>query len=290
MSQGSVSTSEKPMTWASRFWRHRAGRIVRASVFAYLLFLLLMMWLENLLIYPTWQIPDGDWSPAGVAFEDHNLTSDDGTRINAWYFEHPQPCAYVLYSHGNGENLAHLGEYMDDLRSAYKVSILAYDYRGYGRSGGKPQESGILADARAAQQWLAQRAGTPTDQVVLWGRSIGGAVSVQLATDLGARGLILERTFTSLPDVAAVHYPFLPVRWLMRNRYDSLGRIEEYQGPILQSHGTADEVVPFTLGEQLFAAAGSPRKQFVRMPGVTHNGPNSKDYYTVLCRFLTELP
>ena len=184
----------------------------------------------------------------------------------------------------------HLGEYLDGLREEYGVSILAFDYRGYGKSGGKPNESGILADSRASQRWLAQRAGISTNQVVLWGRSIGGAVSVQLAVDLGARGVILERTFTSLPDVAARHYPFLPVRTLMRNRYDSLSRITKYRGPLLQSHGTADEIVPFALGEKLFAAAGSTQKRFLAMPGVTHNGPNTKDYYTELRRFLNNLP
>ena len=265
-------------------------RIIRALAIGYLFFVLLMMWLETVLIYPRWQIPPGDWSPAGVALEDVYFDSEDGTSLNAWYFAHPQPRAHVLYCHGNGEDLSHLGEYMDGLREEYDVSILAFDYRGYGKSDGKPHEQGILADGRAAQRRLAQRAGIPTNQVVLWGRSIGGAVSVQLAVDLGARGVILERTFTSLPDVAARHYPFLPVRWLMRNRYDSRSSIPQYRGPLLQSHGTADEVVPFALGEELFAAAGSANKRFLAMPGVTHNGPNAEDYYTVLRRFLNDLP
>ncbi len=261
-----------------------------ALVIGYLLFVLLMMWLEKFLIYPTWQIPTGDWHPSGVQFEDVYLDSEDGTRINAWYFAHASPRAYVLYCHGNGEDLSHMGEYLDGLREDYQVSILACDYRGYGKSAGKPHEAGIMADGRSAQRWLAQRAGIPVNQVVLWGRSIGGAVCVQLAADLGARAMILERTFTSLPDVAARHYPFLPVRWLMRNRYNSISHIREYQGPLLQSHGTADEVVPFPLGQQLFDAAGSTRKLFVVMPDVTHNGPNTEEYYTELRRFLRELP
>jgi fermentation-respiration switch protein FrsA (DUF1100 family) len=101
--------------------------------------------------------------------------------------------------------------------------------------------------------------------------------------------LILERTFSNLPDVAAYHYSWLPVRRLLRNRFDSLARIGHYHGPLLQSHGTADEVVPFALGQRLFSAAAAEPKQFVVMPGVTHNGPNDEDYYTELARFLARL-
>jgi fermentation-respiration switch protein FrsA (DUF1100 family) len=147
----------------------------------------------------------------------------------------------------------------------------------------------VVEDARAAQRWLAQRVGLSTSEIVLWGRSIGGAMAVQLAADPGARGLILERTFTTLPAVAACHYPWFPTRWLMRNQFDSMSRIGAYRGPLLQSHGTADEVVPFAQGKQLFEAAAASPKQFVAMPDVTHNGPNDGDYYTVLQRFLDRL-
>jgi fermentation-respiration switch protein FrsA (DUF1100 family) len=111
-----------------------------------------------------------------------------------------------------------------------------------------------------------------------------------LAADPGARALILERTFTSLPDVAAHHYWWLPVRRLLRNRFDSMSRIGAYHGPLLQSHGTADEVVPFELGTRLFDAATATPKQFVAMPDVTHNGPSDEEYYTELRRFLERLP
>ncbi len=283
-SQPAAARRQRPRSWRGTLWRW-----TRAVTVGYLILVLFMMWFETQLIFPTWQIPPGDWNPAGVEFEDVVFDSEDGTRLHGWYFEHPAPRAHVLYSHGNGENLAHLGEYMDGLREEYGVSIFAYDYRGYGKSDGKPDEPGILRDGRAAQRHLAQRAGIATEQVVHWGRSIGGAVAVQLAADVGARGIILERTFTSLPDVAARHYPWLPVRRLMRNQFNSLARIGEFRGPLLQSHGTHDEIVPFVLGKQLFDAAASERKQFVPMPGVTHNGPNTKDYYTELHLFFEQL-
>ena len=262
---------------------------MRAGAIAYLLILLIMMWFETTLIFPRWAIAPGDWQPQGFAYEDVWFTSSDGTRLHGWYFERPGATTYVLYCHGNGEDVAGLGEYMDTLRDRHGVSLFAFDFRGYGRSEGRPEEGGIIADACAAQQWLAQRAGVSTTDIVLWGRSIGGAIAVQVAADYGARGLILERTFTSLPDVAARHYWWLPVRLLMRNRFDSLRRIGAYHGPLLQSHGTADEIVPYELGQQLFAAAAATPKQFVTMPDVTHNGPNDEDYYTELQRFLEQL-
>lgn len=249
-----------------------------------------MMWLETLLIFPTWQIPPGDWQPVGLDQEEVEFQAEDGTRLHGWYFEHARPQAHVLYCHGNGEDVSHLGEYMQRLRDEFSASLFVFDYRGYGKSEGKPHEAGVLSDARAAQQWLAQRAGIAPSDVVLWGRSIGGAVAVHAAVDKGARGIIVERAFSSLPEVAATHYPWLPVRRFMRNRFDARAKIRHYSGPLLQSHGTADEIVPFRLGRDLFDACPSADKRFVAMSGVTHNGPNTEDYYTELHRFLQRLP
>lgn len=270
-------------------WRQLV-RLVATAVAAYVFLVLVIMWFETALIFPTWQIPPGDWSPTGIAFEDVYFHAEDGTQLNAWYFAHPAPRAHVLYCHGNGENLSHMGEYMDELREKYQVSVFAFDYRGYGKSDGEPYEAGIISDARAARLCLAEQARIQAEQIVLWGRSIGGAVAIAVAAEEDTRGMILERTFTSLTDVAAHHYWWLPVRRLLRNRFDSLSRIQTYHGPLLQSHGTADEIVPFSLGEKLFEAAPSPHKRFVAMPAVTHNGPSSKQYYAELHRFLEHLP
>ena len=265
-------------------------RLVGIVATAYVFLVLVIMWFETALIFPTWQIPPGEWNPAGFSFEDIFFRAEDGTRLNGWYFEHPEPRAHVLYCHGNGEDLSHMGEYMDELREKYRVSIFAFDYRGYGKSEGRPCEAGIIADAWAARAQLAERARVRPEQIVLWGRSIGGAVAVALGAEIEARGMILERTFTSLVDVAARHFRWLPVRRLLRNRFDSLTRIGNCHAPLLQSHGTADEIVPFALGKTLFEAAPSTDKQFIHMPGVTHNSPSTKEYYDALHRFLEHLP
>jgi len=136
--------------------------------------------------------------------------------------------------------------------------------------------------------WLAAREKIPESDIVLMGESIGGAVAVDLAARDGARALILESTFTTLPDAAAFHYPWLPVRWAMRTRFDSLSKIGQYRGPLFMSHGDADSVVPYDLGRRLFEAANEP-KQFLDLPGHDHNDPMPPDYYDAVREFLERI-
>jgi fermentation-respiration switch protein FrsA (DUF1100 family) len=268
----------------------RALPWLRLAAVCYLLVLLLLLLLENTLLYPAPKYPTGDWEAASIPHEDVHLASLDGTPLHGWYFDHPQPRAVLLYLHGNGDCVAYLGPYLAALRDKLRLAIFVVDYRGYGRSGGSPFEKGILEDGDAAQRWLAERAGCRMNEVVLMGRSLGGAVAVDLATRNGARGIVLQNTFTSMPDVAAGHYPWAPVRWLMRNRYDSLCKISGYRGPILASHGTADGLVPIEFGRRLFDAAPSERKEFVPIEGGDHNSPEPREYYLALDRWLESLP
>ena len=166
--------------------------------------------------------------------------------------------------------------------------MLVFDYRGYGKSEGKPDERGVLADARAARTWLAQKAGVAENRIVLMGESLGGAVAVDLAAD-GARALILENTFSSMPDVAAYHYPWAPVRLLMRTQFNSLARIGSYHGPLYQSHGDRDSIVPLRFATRLFDAANEP-KRFLLVEGADHNDPRMPQYYDKLREFLEVVP
>ena len=242
---------------------------------------------ESLIFFPA-RYPEGDWQPEGLSFEDARFQAADGVRLHGWYLPHPNPRATVLFSHGNAGNLSHRADAMRVLNQLVGVSVLIYDYRGYGRSEGKPDEKGVLADARAARAWLAEREDIAETDIVQMGRSLGGAVAVDLAAADGARALVLESTFTSMPDVAAWHYRWLPVRLLMHTRFDSLAKIDAYHGPLLLSHGDADTIVPYESGRKLFEAANEP-KHFLTIPDGDHNDFQPREYYQKLIEFLDGL-
>jgi len=245
--------------------------------------------LENSLVFQPMPYPQGNWRPAGLKYEDVWFAAADGTRLHGWYCPRAGARAAVLFAHGNAGNLSHRADVIRLLHDRLGVSVLAFDYRGYGRSAGTPDEAGILQDTRAARAYLARREGIAERDVVLMGRSLGGGVMVDLAATDGARGLILESTFTSLPEAARHLAPWLPAKLLMRNRLDSLAKIPNYAGPLLQSHGTADRTIPFAQGRRLHAAAKGS-KRFVAIPGADHNHPQTLEYYRALAQFLANLP
>jgi fermentation-respiration switch protein FrsA (DUF1100 family) len=245
--------------------------------------------IENAIAFRPRPFPDGDWSP-DRRIEDVWIGSSDGGRLHGWLAEATgPPRAAVLYTHGNGGNVTNRRHVVELFRDRMGATVLVFDYRGYGRSGGRPTEGGVLDDARAARRWLAARAGVREGDIVIAGHSLGGGVAVDLAAKDGARALILEGTFTNLPDVAASHVPLLPVRAVMQTRLDSVAKIPAYRGPLLQVHGDADRIVPYELGRRLFRAANEP-KQFVTIPGGNHNDHYAPEYVAALDRFLGALP
>ncbi|NLZ02694.1 MAG: alpha/beta hydrolase [Pirellulaceae bacterium] len=271
-----------------RRWRKIVAILLVPVVCCLALAVLCMIFEEQFIFFPS-RYPQGDWNPAGLKFEDAQFTASDGTPLHGWYVPHENPRAVVLFSHGNAGNLSDRAEMLRALNGRAGVSVMIYDYRGYGKSGGRPAEKGLLLDARAARAWLARRAGVAETRIVLMGRSLGGAVAVDLAATDGARGLVLESTFTSIAEMAAVHYPWLPMRSLIRNRFDSLAKIGRYRGPLLVSHGDSDRVVPYEMGRRLLAAANEP-KTFLTIEGGDHNDPQPPDYDRQLVEFLDGLP
>ncbi|MDA7977999.1 MAG: alpha/beta hydrolase [Pirellulales bacterium] len=265
-------------------WIKKIRKLLLAIGCCYLGIMIMMTFLEKSLIF--FPSRKGNWTPTHADVEDAWFTAADGVKIHGWYFDHPNPQAVILFAHGNAGNLIGRAGTMDKIRHLADASVLIFDYRGYGQSDGKPDEPGILADARAARAWLSERAGVPESEITLMGRSLGSGVVVDLAARDGARGLILESAFTSLPDTAAEHYSWLPVRWLMRTRLDSAAKIASYDGPLLMSHGDADRVVPYKLGQRLFELAPSAQKEFVTIRGGDHNDPQPGEYYTALATFV----
>lgn len=245
---------------------------------------------ERWLVFPAPRRAGAQWNPPDLEYEEVYFDADDGTRLHGWYVEHPNPRAVVLYCHGNGEHVPTLSHRLVRFHQQLQLSVFAWDYRSYGRSQGIPHEENVIDDARTAQLWLANRAAINPADVLLMGRSLGGAVTVALAARHPVRGMILDRTFSSLTDAAAHNVPWLPVRWIMRNRFESIEHIQSYHGPLLQMHGTIDEVVPFAQGEQLFRAAPSPEKEFVAVPDWGHNAPLPDECMDALTSFLDSLP
>lgn len=244
--------------------------------------------LETAAIYHPTPYPEGDWEPPGLELEDAWFEASDGVKLHGWFAPHDDARGLALCLHGNAGNVTHRASLLRTLHGL-RLSTLIIDYRGYGRSEGKPSERGILSDARAARAWLAERAGVEEHEIILFGGSLGGGVAVDLAARDGARGLVLCSTFTSLPEVGAHHMPLLPTHLLMTNRLDSLSLIKHYPGPLLQYHGDADTVVPYELGRKLFEAAPGP-KQFVRQKGGDHNDSISGEFVVALDAFVNMLP
>lgn len=264
-------------------------RFLRLPVFAFLGICVLMMFLETRMVYPIPRVLSDSEAPFAEHSEEVFFESADGTKLQGRYYPIQGEQAVILYCHANGEDAARVDPYLAYLRDTLVASVFCFNYRGYGKSEGKPHERGIVADGLAAQRWLAKQTDRKTEDIVLYGRSLGGGVAVAIAAEQGARGLILHGTFSSLPDVAAAHFRLLPVRWLMRNRYPSVESVRNFDGPVMQFHGTDDEVIPFALGRQLFDAIPGEEKEFIEIAGGTHNEPLPEECFQEMREFLKRL-
>ena len=268
-------------------WLTRLTHFAVGLALALFLFIGIAMLFETSLIFFPSKYPQGVWKPFGIDFEEVDFKSADGTKLHGWYLPHENPSYVILFCHGNAGNITNRAMPAKRLHDELNASVFVFDYRGYGKSEGRPNEHGVLADARAARSYLAKREGIKPEEIVLLGRSLGGAVAVDLAAKDGAKALLLQSTFTSVPDVAAFHYPWLPIRWLLRTRLNSLQKIRSYEGPVFQSHGNADTIVPYELGKQLHDAAPG-KKEFMTLQGYDHNASQNDEYYEALRVFLKE--
>lgn len=226
----------------------------------------------------------------GLSFEDLRIQASDGTKLAAWYVPGRSSGRTVLLLHGNGGNIS---RYLRTLTVLHQLghAVLALDYRGYGASEGQPSELGLYQDAAAAFDYLTSEKKIPPTQIVVYGRSLGGAVATWLAAHRRPGALVLESTFTRLSDVGSYRYPWLPVRLLSRNAFDSVAQMAAVHCPVLVAHGLADTTVPTALGRALARAAG-PKATFLALPG-DHNDAFIKAgaaYYRHLDQFMRGTP
>lgn len=241
------------------------------------------------MVYHPAKFPADDEIPSDLPFEDVWFEAEDGTRLHGWYLSHPDPTGVALFCHGNAGNMVSRAESLWILKQRHGLAVMTFDYRGYGKSEGKPTERGLFQDGRAARDKLSELAGVHPSEIILMGRSLGGAVAVELAARDGARGLVLASTFSSLPDTAAHHAPWTLPHLNMTERFDSAEKIKTYRGPLLQSHGDADTLIPIESARKLYAAAPG-QKHFIVIPNADHNAPQSQEYREALDDFIRALP
>jgi fermentation-respiration switch protein FrsA (DUF1100 family) len=236
--------------------------------------------LDGFIFFPDRDMPA---PPPGVV--DVVFAASDGVRIHAWWAEAKDARATLVWSHGNGGNIGGRGIVTRGLL-ARGVSVLAYDYRGYGKSEGAPTEEGVYLDVLAAYDHLRTR-GIPASRLVAFGESLGTVVSVHLASKRPCAGLVLVSPMTRLQDVARIHYG--PLAALAGDRFDAIGLIPRIRRPLLIAHGDQDEIVPFELGVKLFEAAAEPKK-FLRVEGAHHNDVFASDeLMDAIVRFANEV-
>ncbi len=229
-----------------------------------------------------------DQTPAewGLAYEDVYLDTADGVRLHGWYIPHPGSRQTLLFFHGNAGNISHRGASVE-IFHRLGLNVFILDYRGYGISQGRPDENGLYEDARAAWRYLIEERRFDRKEIILFGRSLGGAVAAELAAEVQPGGVILESTFSSAREVAKVIFPVLSRLIVLRYDFNTAAHIRKVNSPVLVLHSPGDEIIPLPLGERVFQAANAP-KSFVKMRGGHNNGflVSQPDYEQALDAFV----
>ena len=228
-------------------------------------------------------------------FEEVQFQNSKKESIHGVYFPYQKidsqnpPIGTILYFHGNGENVSHLLDWGEKMRSDFRCNVLVFDYAGYGKSEGKPTAPGVLDDGLAALNYLKQKNEIPAEQIILYGFSLGGSVAVDLASKHEVKALIVESSFTSLDDMGRHLLPFLPAGYFLREPLASGKKIGKVRCPVFISHGRADQVIPFSQGQRLFEAAKEPKTFFIPPEGLDgHSAPHSEEHHEALRQFIMQ--
>lgn len=234
---------------------------------------LMLLLFQDRMVY----IPFREWQDTpramGLEYEDVTLIADDGVKLSAWYVparpadENDRQWT-ILFCHGNAGNISHR---LDTLALFYKMGMhcLIVDYRGYGKSEGKPSESGTLLDIKAGWDWLIEAKSLEPHAIMIFGRSLGGPIAAITARNVKPGAVVVESTFTSAVDMGQHLYPWMPIKWFARYDYNTLEAIQEVKCPVLVIHSPEDEMIPYSFGKEIYAAAPEP-KLFRDLKG-THN-------------------
>ena len=241
------------------------------AVGVYIIFAVyLFIFQSRYVYYPKLVLPilAADPSHIGLPFENISFETSDGLKLSGWFIPKENSRGVLLFCHGNAGNIGHRLESIQ-LFNRLGLEIFIFDYRGYGESEGKPTEKGTYQDAEAAWRYIVKVRQVDPDNVLVFGRSLGGGIASWIASKYTPGALILESTFTSLTDIAAARYWFIPIKFLMRLKYDTAEHLRKANCPTLIVHSHDDEEIPFIHGQRLFKIASEPKK-LLEIAG-THN-------------------
>jgi len=271
-----------------RMWRFFVA-LLKGCVIVYCMVLAILTFMQrDMLYYRTTARPMLNDPTLLPARQIVCLATPDGLALQSWYFPPRNDAApVVLFLHGNAGDIGNHLPFAKFLIAA-GYGVLALEYRGYGGNPGAPTEPGLYDDARAAFAFLKQQ-GIPDGRVVLFGESLGTGVAIEMANEHAVRALILRSPYTSIADVAALQLPYFPVRWLVRDRFDSLAKIGGIHAPLFVFHGTADTLIPLAFGQRLYDAAPQP-KVFLAVSGAGHNDVQTPEAEHAVLDFLARLP
>jgi hypothetical protein len=279
---------DRVTTGTNRRWS-RALALSAAIAAVWVSVVLLMLALESTFLYFPARALDAQPRDYGLAADEVRLAASDVVTLHGWWL-HGRGKRVLVWFHGNAGNISHRLDNAKRLIDRFGLDILLVDYRGYGLSEGKPDEPGLYRDA-LAMYGEAVRRGFAQNQIVLFGRSLGASVAVEVARQKPYAALILETPFLSVPAMARVHYPFVPTA-LIRSRYDLEAKIASVKGPTLILHGDRDEIVPLAHARRIFALAREP-KRFHLIRGAGHNNTyivGGEEYFKVWGEFLLSTP
>jgi len=231
---------------------------------------LLLSFYQSRLVYLPLREIEATPDAVGLSYEDVRIEVPDAMRLHGWYIPADQPRGVILFCHGNAGNISHRLESIT-IFNQLGLSVLIFDYRGYGLSQGRPSEKGTYQDAEAAWDYLVRQREISPERIIIFGRSLGGPIAARTAGNRPARLLILESTFTSLPEVASKLFPGFPVKWISRYQYKTCAYLQRITCPVLVIHSPEDDVIPYSLGLKLFKKAGRP-KDFLEIRGGHNEG------------------
>jgi uncharacterized protein len=269
--------------------RKAAIRVAAGGLIIYSAILSLLMFFERTLLFPSPPLNRGNWQAERFGAQEHYLESTDNVKVHVWSLMKKGATKTLIFCHGNGETLGILSNELAAIRDRWNVNVVAFDFRGYGKTGGVASEPGILADATLVGKWVDDQPPLKGTKLIVIGRSLGGAPAVEIATKFQVDGLILDRTFSATVDVAASRYPIFPVRFVMQNQFRSIAKIRKYHGPLYQMHGDVDEVIPYRFGKRLFEACPSENKELLTVPGLYHNDLWPEDFWIGGKKFIDAL-